>query len=42
MGYNVVYSISMMRIILFGGFYFGGKKIWKNMGKRPFFQVAMV
>ena len=27
-----------MRLILFGWFYFG--KMWKIMGKRPFFRAA--
>ena len=28
-----------MRLILFGGYFFG--KMWKNMEKRPFFRAAM-
>ena len=27
-----------MRLILFGGFFFG--KMWENMGKPPFFRAA--
>ena len=27
-----------MRLILFGGFFFG--EMWKNMEKRPFFRAA--
>ena len=28
-----------MRLILFGGYFFG--KMWKNMEKQPFFRTAM-